>query len=125
VRLAEKPPQKVFYRKQVSIFRLIEKIKLWPSRQGILHGVKSLEAGPTLGILVTHCGKRMGVRNSKSSRAARWLRNRWFVRTCESCAIPQWKMEKYAETVFKRRWGSSLLESAEIQGPGNKGKEGC
>ncbi len=118
--MAEKPSRQVFYRKQVPIFRLIEKIKLWPSRQGILHGVKSLEAGATLGVLVTHCGKRMEVRNSKNSRAARWLRNRWYVRTCETCAIPEWKMKKYAETVFKRRWGSLLLESAEFRGPGHK-----
>jgi hypothetical protein len=27
------------YRKQVPLFRLREKVKLWPSRRGILHGV--------------------------------------------------------------------------------------
>lgn len=103
-------PKKVYYRKQIPIFRLIEKVKLWPSRQGLLHGIKSFEAQKTHGILVTHCNRKIQVRDSKNSRAARWLRNKWFFRTCEACAIPEWKLNKYSETVFKRRWGSLLTD---------------
>ena len=29
---------KHYYRKRVELFRLIDKIKLWPSRRGVLHG---------------------------------------------------------------------------------------
>jgi hypothetical protein len=38
-----KKPVKRFYRKRVELFRLIDKIKLWPSRTGILHGIKTIE----------------------------------------------------------------------------------
>ena len=39
----DKPPVKRYYRKRVELFRLIDKIKLWPSRKGILHGIRSIE----------------------------------------------------------------------------------
>jgi hypothetical protein len=35
----EKPQVKRYYRKRVELFRLIDKVKLWPSRRGILHGI--------------------------------------------------------------------------------------
>jgi hypothetical protein len=38
-----KKPAKRFYRKRVELFRLIDKIKLWLSRKGILHGIKTIE----------------------------------------------------------------------------------
>jgi pyrrolysyl-tRNA synthetase-like protein len=108
--LLDEKQKKVYYRKQVALFPLIEKMKLWPSRQGILHGIKTFEAKGSYAYLTTHCNKRMVIRNSKNSRAARWLRNRWFFRVCEQCGIPDWKLEKYSLTIFKRGWGSFLLE---------------
>jgi hypothetical protein len=36
-----KRPKRRFYRKRVDLFRLIEKIKIWPSRKGLLHGIKT------------------------------------------------------------------------------------
>ena len=33
---------KRYYRKHVDFFRLLEKIKLWPSRNGTLHGIRSI-----------------------------------------------------------------------------------
>ncbi len=30
-----KPPKRRFYRKRVELFRLIDKIKIWPSRKGL------------------------------------------------------------------------------------------
>jgi pyrrolysyl-tRNA synthetase-like protein len=113
--------KKVYYRKQVSLFPLIEKMKLWPSRQGILHGIKTFGVKGSYAYLTTHCNRGMLVRNSKRSRAARWLRNKWFFRACEECSIPQWKLEKYASTVFKRGWGSYLLDG---EGDGKSTKQG-
>jgi len=108
--LAGSTDKKVYYRKQLPLFRLIEKMKLWPSRQGILHSIKTFEKKGAYGHLTTHCNKKMIVRDSKNSRAARWLRNKWFLKPCEECGIPEWKLKKYSETIFKRKWGSFLLE---------------
>jgi pyrrolysyl-tRNA synthetase-like protein len=102
-------PKRGYYRKQVPLFRLIDKMRLWPSRKGILHGIKSFEVKGSYTNLTTHCNREMVVRNSKNSRAARWLRNKWFFKACEECGIPGWKLEKYATTVFKRGRGSFLV----------------
>jgi pyrrolysyl-tRNA synthetase-like protein len=107
--MAEKSPKTVYYRKQVPLFRLVQKIKLWPSRKGILHGVRSFEPRGGYGEIITHCDKRMVVRDSKKSRSARWLRNKWSVKTCPTCRIPAWKLEKYSTTFFRRRYGSQLV----------------
>jgi pyrrolysyl-tRNA synthetase-like protein len=112
---SEKTPRRVYYRKQVPLFRLIEKIKLWPSRKGILHGIMTFEEKGSYARLKTHCNREMLIRNSKNSRAARWLRNKWFFGACEECRIPQWKIEKYSATVFKRGWGSFLTNQEEVE----------
>lgn len=118
----KKPAKKRYVRKRVRIFNLIEKIKLWPSRTGQLHGIKTIEAlgpadpkksisahgGPRTARLVTHCGKTFVISNSLNSRAGRWLRNKWFVRVCPKCGVPEWKLEKYASTLFKRHQGTML-----------------
>lgn len=97
-----------YYRKRVELFALIEKIKLWPSRKGLLHGIKNLEqVGEQLRI-TTHCGKTFVVNNSRNCRAARWLRNKWFKGACPECGVPDWKLEKYDSTRFKRHHGSFL-----------------
>jgi len=107
----KKEPPKRYYRKRIELYKLIDKIKLWPSRQGILHGIKNLEqtTGGQLKI-TTHCGEIFLVNDSRNSRAARWLRNKWFVKVCPVCRIPEWKLEKYSATRFRRHYGSSLSE---------------
>ena len=40
--------------------------------------------------------------------AARWLRNKWFKGACSVCRVPEWKLEKYSSTQFKRHYGSAL-----------------
>jgi len=88
--------------KRTPLFQLLEKIKLWPSRQGVLHGIKIFEVrGDSYAYIVTHCNEQIVICNSKNSRAARWLRNKWYVRTCEKCAIPEWKVKKYSDTIFE------------------------
>ncbi len=99
-----------YYRKRVELFNLIDKIKLWPSRQGILHGIKKVEKIGTQARITTHCEKTFLVSNSRNSRAARWLRNQWFVKACPICRIPDWKLEKYSATRFKRHFGSFLAD---------------
>ena len=102
------PTKARYYRKQIPLFTLVEKMKLWPSRRGILHGVKSFDVRGPYAIIETHCGRRMIVHDSKTSRAARWLRNKWFAEACPQCRIPEWKLQKYAATHFKRGYGSHL-----------------
>jgi pyrrolysyl-tRNA synthetase-like protein len=106
--IPHKTPPVRYYRKRVELFRLLDKIKLWPSRQGILHGIKAIRVTGDVAQVTTHCGKTFTASNSRNSRAARWLRNKWFTQTCESCGIPNWKIEKYASTRFRRHQGSSL-----------------
>lgn len=99
---------KRFYRKRVDLFRLIDKIKLWPSRQGVLHGIRSIEKNGEQARITTHCHKSFIIYNSRNSRAARWLRGKKFVSVCKECQVPDWKIEKYATTSFKRHYGSLL-----------------
>ena len=99
-----------YYRKRVELFKLIDKIKLWPSRKGILHGIKTVEQIGEQARIITHCDKTFIINNSRNSRAARWLRNKWFGKVCPTCRIPEWKLEKYSSTGFKRHYGSLLLD---------------
>jgi pyrrolysyl-tRNA synthetase-like protein len=98
-----------YYRKRVELFLLIDKIKLWPSRTGVLHGIRSMEAlGSGQARITTHCNRVFTVSNSRNSRAARWLRNKWFREVCPECGVPEWKLAKYDATRFRRRFGSTL-----------------
>jgi pyrrolysyl-tRNA synthetase-like protein len=107
---------KKYYRKRVELFRLIDKIKLWPSRKGVLHGIKIIDKMGDGARITTHCNKTFMVTNSRNSRAARWLRNKWFEGVCTHCAVPEWKLEKYSSTRFKRHYGSLLLNTDEKKG---------
>jgi pyrrolysyl-tRNA synthetase-like protein len=107
-RVPAKPPVKRYYRKRVELFRLIDKIKLWPSRRGLLHGIKTIEVMGEQARITTHCNKTFPIRNSRNSRAARWLRNKWFKGVCGTCRVPDWKLAKYSATIFKRQYGSDL-----------------
>ena len=105
-----KKPAARFYRKRVELFSLIHKIKLWPSRKGLLHGIKDVENLGDQARITTHCSKVFLVNNSRNSRAARWLRNKWFKGGCPVCKVPDWKLEKYNATRFKRHYGSFLQD---------------
>lgn len=86
--------------KNQSLYSLINKIKLWPSRSGILHGIKSVTLTGNSIHIITHCQEEFTVWNSKNSRSSRWLRNRWCTCPCKKCGIPEWKISKYSATVF-------------------------
>jgi pyrrolysyl-tRNA synthetase-like protein len=114
-----KQPVKRYYRKRVELFRLIDKIKLWPSRRGLLHGIKTVDVIGEQAQITTHCNKTFMIRNSRNGRAARWLRNKWFKGVCGACRVPDWKLEKYSATYFKRRYGSDLFKDTEDEGDRN------
>ena len=104
----EKRSVKRYYRKRIDLFRLLNKIKLWPSGSGLLHGIKTIDERGEFAQITTHCNLVIRTRNSKNSRAARWIRNKWTTGSCKACNIPDWKMGKYSKTFFTQHYGSSL-----------------
>lgn len=96
-----KKEKKRYFRKHENLSTLLNKIKLWPSRSGTLHGIKGIESKGSYILFSTHCGHKIRMKNSKTSRVARWLRNKWYVRPCPLCKIPAWKLEKFSSTSFK------------------------
>lgn len=102
--------KKRYYRKKTELLRLIDKMKLWPSRSGILHGIKEIDRRGDYAVITTHCGQVFTVRYSRNCRAARWLRNKWVTKPCPKCKIPAWKLEKYSQTFFNDHYGSTLKE---------------
>ncbi|MCP4451333.1 MAG: hypothetical protein GY809_07720 [Planctomycetes bacterium] len=109
----DKTPARRYYRKRVQLLDLIDKIKLWPSRKGVLHGIRSVEELGDQARITTHCHKAFLINNSRNSRAARWLRNKQFCGVCPQCAVPEWKLKKYDSTRFKRHHGSHLRTDQE------------
>ena len=103
-----KKPVKRYFRKRIDLLKLLEKIKLWPSRKGVLHGIKHIEMHEDFAVVTTHCNETFHVNNSSNSRAARWVRNKWFKGVCKHCGVPDWKLEKYSATRFHRHHGSDL-----------------
>ena len=110
-----KKAAKRYYRKRVALFRLIDKIKLWPSRSGMLHGIRTIKKMGDQAQITTHCNKTFLANDSRNSRAARWLRNKWFKEVCPVCRIPDWKLEKFSSTQFKRHYGSALLNEDDLK----------
>lgn len=80
------------------LFDLVNKIKLWPSKSGLLHGVREAENLGAFIRVTTYCGETIMAKPSRRSRAARWLRNRWKKEVCPRCGIPSWKVERYAKS---------------------------
>lgn len=102
--------KKRYYRKRVEFFRLLLKMKLWPSRKKILHGIKDFKIVGNKALITTHCNETFTAYNSKNSRAARFLRNKWDYKPCRVCRVPEWKLEKYSSTRFSQSYGSDLSE---------------
>ncbi len=100
--------KKRYYRKNVDFFKFVEKLKLWPSKSGTLHGIKSMTIRGNRAEIITHCNESFQTYNSKNSRAARCLRNKLFFKACKTCKIPNWKLEKYSSTFVNQNYGSRL-----------------
>lgn len=101
---------KRYYRKHVDFFNLLERVNLWPSKSGILHGIKTITFKGEYAQITTHCGEKFVIKNSKNSRSARWLRNKWYRSTCSKCKIPEWKIKKYSTTCFSQHHGKDLKD---------------
>jgi len=106
--LEVKKSVKRYYHKNNDLFNLLEKIKLWPSRQGTLHGIKVMNRRGDRAEIITHCNRRFIINNSRHSRAARWIRNKWYFQLCPYCKIPEWKIQKYSSTVMSQHYGKRL-----------------
>lgn len=92
--------KRYLYKKQ-PLSQLVGKVKLWPSRSGVLHGVREVTYRETMLIITTHCGEQFAANDSRNSRSGRRLRNRYAKKACPKCKIPEWKLEKYSSTVFR------------------------
>ncbi|MDR1109457.1 MAG: hypothetical protein LBP92_01870 [Deltaproteobacteria bacterium] len=110
---------KRYLRKRQNLKAMVAKIKLWPSRHGILHGVKEIAELNSGFEVTTHCGLVFRARDSANSRAARWLRAKQYAVACPACRVPGWKISKYGATVFSKRLGRTLG----LVGPGHPGPE--
>lgn len=53
--------KKRYYRKNVDFFKFVEKIKLWPSRSGNLHGIKSMTIRGNTAEIITHCNEKFQI----------------------------------------------------------------
>jgi pyrrolysyl-tRNA synthetase-like protein len=104
--------KKRYYRKRVEFFRLLLKMKLWPSRKKILHGIKSIDITGNRAQITTHCNETFTAYNSKNSRVARFLRNKYDFEACRTCRVPSWKIDKYKSTCFSQSYGSNLEEDS-------------
>ncbi len=93
-------PRKRYERKDQSLSSLVSKIKLWPSRTGVLHGIRDIAYRENAMIITTHCGETFVANDSRTSRSCRWLRCRYATKPCKKCGIPAWKLEKYSNTTF-------------------------
>ena len=82
------------------LYMLVDKVKLWPSRTGCLHGVRSVDMQGDWVIIETHCGELFRVRNSKSGRGKRQIKHGYYRSVCKKCRIPQWKLDKYKQSTM-------------------------
>jgi pyrrolysyl-tRNA synthetase-like protein len=112
---------KRYYRKRQRLWAMAAKMKLWPSRRGMLHGIKTIAKTAAGFDIETHCGLFFSARDSANSRAARWLRAKQYTAPCPNCRVPAWKLEKYGATVFSKRQGSVLPSGPEAGGQGGPG----
>jgi len=84
--------------KRPFLLNLVSKIKLWPSKRGVIHGIREIEDLGAFVRITTYCGTTVTVKESRRGRGARWLRNRWVKTTCPRCAVPSWKIERFTKS---------------------------
>ena len=77
---------------------MVEMVGLWPSANGTTHGVESVELEGGFIRIRTYCGLTLVARDSRNSRAARWLRRGYLHRPCPRCGIPAWKQKRFRRT---------------------------
>ncbi|NIS68763.1 MAG: hypothetical protein GTO12_07345, partial [Proteobacteria bacterium] len=58
--------------------------------------------------VTTYCKEIILVKDSRRSRVARWLRNRWVVTVCKDCRVPEWKVKRFLRG--RKEWRSNSHE---------------
>jgi len=73
------------------------------------------------GALVTRVGRpkvfTFTSNDSRNSRAARWLRNKWFKSVCRVCPVPEWKLDKYSAPILSVTAGHRLSMTLNARRP--------
>ena len=90
--------RKRYYRKKTELFLLLEKMKLWPSRTGILHGIREIRRQGEYAIITTHCGQTFRIRNSRNCRNGSWKNTRKPFSVLLTAA--HWKIRRSRNDVF-------------------------
>ncbi|MHC1624868.1 MAG: pyrrolysine--tRNA(Pyl) ligase small subunit [Methermicoccaceae archaeon] len=85
-----------------SPFRLAENYMLWPSRSGLLHELTNVELKGRTIIMHSKCGQIIMANNSRRSRAARWLRHKWFYRPCKRCKVSDERLTMFGGRMFRK-----------------------
>jgi len=75
--------------RRMALSELIEHYMVYPSRRRILHKVRDVKYSGDLLHLTMACGINVRVRNSKRSRAARWIAKMIYWEPCRYCGIPK------------------------------------
>jgi pyrrolysyl-tRNA synthetase len=81
---------------------LISKNGLWVSRNGHLHGIKACETSQKYIRIEMDCGEIITVRNSKSSRSARLLRNHKFQKPCKRCRLAEDRIKEFSKKIARQ-----------------------
>lgn len=97
----KKPSFAKLAQRRQHLYPLVDRVKLWPSRTGRLHGVRSLDIEGEWISIETHCGEHFRVRNSKSARGKRQIKHGHYKTICKKCGIPDWKIDKFKQSVRK------------------------
>ena len=89
--------------KRPELYTMMDKAMLFVTKNGKLHGIKSLGRKGAFILLYTHCDQEFKIRDSRNSKTARWLRNGYVHRSCKSCDIPRWKVAKFKGKGYRKK----------------------
>lgn len=78
------------------IFEIVKELGFFISRSGKLHKIVSVEEYGYNLKLHTACGQYITIRNSKRSKATRWIRNKWLKTICKGCKIKSSEISEYS-----------------------------
>lgn len=83
------------HRQSKNISSLVAELGFFVSRSGKLHKVSSMDEYGNYVRLLTKCGQCIAVRNSRRSKAARWIRNGWMRQICKGCKIKSGELSRF------------------------------
>jgi pyrrolysyl-tRNA synthetase-like protein len=74
---------------QPKLSKLIEYKQIYPSRNRIMHQVKSVQHVGNVMYISLDCGMQVIVKDSSRGRAARWLNQMIYWAECKHCHFPE------------------------------------